>query len=163
MTRDALRHRAALVAVCGASDATPEEIAIAERVGRMLAERGVIVVCGGLGGVMEGACRGVSAGGGTSVALLPGDDPAAANPHATVCLATGLGEMRNALIARVARAMIAVGGGVGTLSEIALMLRIGRPVCAVSSWEISPPHGGSPPIHRAADAGSAVTWVMDRL
>jgi uncharacterized protein (TIGR00725 family) len=156
---------APLIAVCGASAATDAEIQVAEAVGRMLATRGAMVVCGGLGGVMEAVCRGAAEAGGTSVGLLPGDDPGAANPHLSLALATGLGELRNGLIARVCRGMIAIGGGYGTLSEVAFMLRLGRPVCAVGSWGLVLPREGGEDatIHRAVDAGDAVTWVLDRI
>ena len=154
-----------LVAVCGASVATPEEGAAAEAVGRLLALRGAVVVCGGLGGVMEAACRGAASAGGMSVGLLPGDDPDAANAHVTLTLTTGLGELRNGLIARVCAGMIAVGGAYGTLSEVAFMLRLGRPVCALGSWRVIPPGSADedPAIHRAADPDGAVTWVMGRI
>jgi hypothetical protein len=157
--------RAPLIAVCGASAATDPEIRVAEAVGRLLAARGAVVVCGGLGGVMEGVCRGAAGAGGLTVGLLPGDDPEAANPGVSLALATGLGELRNGLIARACRGMIAIGGGYGTLSEVAFMLRLGRPVCAVSSWELVPPGGeiGDPAIHRATGAEDAVTWVLAHL
>ena len=157
--------RAPLIAVCGASAATDPEIRVAEAVGRLLAARGAVVVCGGLGGVMEGVCRGAAGAGGLTVGLLPGDDPEAANPGVGLALATGLGELRNGLIARACRGMIAIGGGYGTLSEVAFMLRLGRPVCAVSSWELVPPGGeiGDPAIHRATGAEDAVTWVLAHL
>jgi uncharacterized protein (TIGR00725 family) len=157
--------RAPLIAVCGASAATPEEMAVAEEVGQLLAKRGAVVVCGGLFGVMEGVCRGVSGAGGMSIGLLPGEDPGAANAFVSLALATGLGELRNGLIARSCQGMIAIGGGYGTLSEIALMLRLGRPVCAVSSWKLVPPRGDAADvaIHRAADAAAAVAWLMERV
>ena len=118
-----------LVAVVGGSTCTPAEAALAEETGRLLAERGAIVVCGGLGGVMEAAARGAkSVRGGLTVGILPGDDPGQANAYIDVPLATGIGEMRNALIVRAVQAVIAIGGGWGTLSEIALARRIGKPV-----------------------------------
>jgi uncharacterized protein (TIGR00725 family) len=117
-----------IVAVVGGSACTPEEAELAAAVGRLLAERGAVLVCGGLGGVMEAAARGAHAAGGLTVGILPGSDPAAANPYIDVPLATGMGEMRNAVIVRVAGGVIAIGGGWGTLSEIALARRIGTPV-----------------------------------
>jgi uncharacterized protein (TIGR00725 family) len=101
-----------------------------------VAERGAVLVCGGLGGAMESACRGAKQAGGTTVGLLPGLDRADANPHVDVALPTGLGEARNAVLVRVADAVIAVGGGYGTLSEIALALRQGKPVIGLGTWEI---------------------------
>jgi uncharacterized protein (TIGR00725 family) len=109
---------------------------VAEEVGRLLARRGAVVVCGGLGGVMEAACRGASREGGTTVGVLPGLDRGAANPFVSVAVATGLGEARNALVVRAADALIAVGGAYGTLSEIALALKAGKPVIGLGTWEI---------------------------
>jgi uncharacterized protein (TIGR00725 family) len=99
-------------------------------------ERGAVLVCGGLGGVMEAACRGAKEGGGTTLGILPGSDRSAANPYVDVALATGLGEGRNLLIVRAADVLIAVGGGHGTLSEIALALRAGKRVIGLDTWEI---------------------------
>jgi uncharacterized protein (TIGR00725 family) len=124
------------VAVVGPGDASPEQEAVAEEVGRLLARRGAVVVCGGLGGVMEAACRGARGEGGLAVGILPGLDRGAANPHVSVAVATGLGEARNALVVRAADALIAVGGAYGTLSEIALALKAGKPVVGLGTWEI---------------------------
>src|SRR3954452_2780537 len=107
------------VAVVGPGEAAPEEIATAEEVGRLLAERGALVVCGGLGGVMEAACRGAKEGGGATLGILPGLDRSHANPYVDVAVPTGLGEARNAFVVRAADALVAVGGEYGTLSEIA--------------------------------------------
>lgn len=124
------------VAVCGASGGDPEAERAAETVGRALAEAGAVVVCGGLGGVMEAACRGANAAGGTTLGILPGEDRRAANEYVDLAVATGLGEARNAVVVRSADAMVAVGGEYGTLSEIALALRAGMPVVGVGTWEI---------------------------
>jgi uncharacterized protein (TIGR00725 family) len=111
-------------------------MATADRVGRLVAQRGAVVVCGGLGGVMEAACRGAQGEGGLAVAILPGLDRSAANPHVDVALPTGLGEARNALVVRAADCVIAVGGGYGTLSEIALALKGGKRVVGLHTWDI---------------------------
>ena len=111
------------IAVVGTSDPSPELYATAEEVGRRLAKAGATVVCGGLGGVMEAVCRGASQARGRTVAILPGPDRGAANAFVDLAIATGLGEARNALVARAGDAMIAVGGGYGTLAEVALALR----------------------------------------
>jgi uncharacterized protein (TIGR00725 family) len=124
------------VAVVGTSTATPEQAATAEAVGRRLAERGAIVVCGGLGGVMEATARGAHAAGGIVVGLLPGRDRTEANGYLTVALATGLGEMRNPLVVRSADAVIAIGGAYGTLSEVAFALRTGVPVVGLGTWDL---------------------------
>jgi uncharacterized protein (TIGR00725 family) len=125
------------VAVVGPGDADAEVAATAEAVGRELAGRGAVVVCGGLGGAMEAACRGAKQAGGTTVGILPGGDRREANDHVDVALATGLGEGRNALVVRAADALVAVGGGFGTLSEIALALRAGKAVVGIDTWELA--------------------------
>ena len=104
--------------------------------GRLLARGGAVTVSGGLGGVMEAACRGARGEGGTTVGILPGLDREAGNAHLTVALPTGLGEARNALVVRAADALIAVGGAYGTLSEIALALKAGKRVIGIATWEI---------------------------
>jgi uncharacterized protein (TIGR00725 family) len=151
------------VAVVGASAATAEEEAIATDVGRLLAEAGVIVVTGGLGGVMAAACRGARDAGGRTVGLLPGDDRSEANPWVDVAIPTGMGEARNALVARATDALIAVGGEFGTLSEIAIALKLGRPVIGISSWRIERATPSGDPILRAKDAADAVALVIERL
>ena len=124
------------VAVVGPGEATAEQIADAEAVGRGLAAAGAIIVCGGLGGVMEAACRGAAEQGGTTIGLLPGADRDAANPWVTIAIPTGLGELRNGLIVRAVDVVIAVGGGYGTLSEIGFALKTGVPVIGLGTWEI---------------------------
>jgi uncharacterized protein (TIGR00725 family) len=124
------------VAVVGAGDAAPEQVEAALTVGRLLAERGAVVVCGGLGGVMEAACRGAKDAGGATLGILPGLDREDANQYVDVAVPTGLGEARNALVVRAADAVIAVGGGYGTLSEIALALKAGKRVVGIASWEL---------------------------
>ena len=139
-------HDAPYVAVIGASDATEWELAMAEDVGRRLARAGAVLVCGGLGGVMNAAAAGAAAEGGTSVGILPGDDRTGASPHLTVAVTTGFGEGRNVLVARSADAVIAVGGEFGTLSEVALALKMGKRV--VGTRHLGPAtrrHGGRPP------------------
>lgn len=136
---------------------------VAEEVGRLLAERGAIVLTGGLGGVMAAASRGAARAGGTTVGLLPGDDRGDANEWVAVALATGMGEARNALIARAAEALIAVGGEFGTLSEIALALKLGRPVVGIDTWEIRRSGVTVDPILRARDAADAVELVFSRI
>jgi uncharacterized protein (TIGR00725 family) len=122
-------------------------------VGRRLAERGAVVVCGGLGGVMEAACRGAKEAGGPTVGILPGTDRAAANAFVDVAIPSGLGEGRNVLVVRAADAVVAVGGGYGTLSEIALALKAGKRVVGLDSWDIEG-------VLAAADPEAAVAAVL---
>ena len=124
------------VAVCGASEASPDEDRTAEAIGRLLAERDAIVVCGGLTGVMDAAARGAAAAGGIVVGLLPGTDRQGASEHLTVALPLGMGEARNAYVVRVADAVIAVGGEWGTLSEVALGMKMGKTVVVENSWQL---------------------------
>ncbi|HEX9215912.1 MAG TPA: TIGR00725 family protein [Gemmatimonadales bacterium] len=146
-----------IIAVIGGSNCTTEETALAEEAGRLLAERGAVLVCGGLSGVMEAAAKGAKANGGVTVGILPGADAAAANPYIDVPLATGLGEMRNFLIVRTAHALIAIGGGVGTLSEIALARRIGKPVVGLHDS-----FRNAVDIPRVQKAVEAVQWALER-
>lgn len=124
------------VAVVGPGEAAPDDRETAEEVGLRLARAGAIVVCGGLGGIMAAVCRGASAADGTTLGILPGTDRGEANDWVTLAIPTGLGELRNGLIVRAADVMIAIGGGHGTLSEIALGLRTGVPVIGIGTWEI---------------------------
>jgi uncharacterized protein (TIGR00725 family) len=116
------------VAVVGAGDASTAEREAAEEVGRLLGERGCLVVTGGLGGVMAAASRGAASAGAVTVGLLPGLDRGEANEWVSVPIPTGLGELRNGLVVRAAEGLVAVGGGHGTLSEVALALKAGKPV-----------------------------------
>ncbi|MGH2682045.1 MAG: TIGR00725 family protein [Actinomycetota bacterium] len=125
------------VAVCGPGVAVARESAWAEEIGRRLAEAGAIVVCGGMTGVMDDVARGAASAGGTVVGILPGPDRAGASTHLTVSLPTGMGETRNALVVRASDVVIAVAGEWGTLSEIALALKIGRPVVGLATWELA--------------------------
>ncbi|MCC6314962.1 MAG: TIGR00725 family protein [Thermomicrobiales bacterium] len=122
------------IAVCAPGDAAPDVAALAEAVGRLIAERGCTLVCGGLGGGMAAACRGAKAAGGTTIGIIPGYDASAANSWVDHVICTGLGQARNALVAASGDALIAVGGGFGTLSEIAMGLRLGRPVVLLGAW-----------------------------
>jgi uncharacterized protein (TIGR00725 family) len=147
------------ISVAGASQASPEELSLAEETGRLLGERGAIVICGGLGGVMEAACRGASSTGAVTVGILPGSDPDSANPHVLIPIPTGLGEVRNALVATSSDALIAIGGKLGTLSEIALALRSGIPVVGLGTWELDPARTKPFVLHRASTAAEAVELV----
>lgn len=124
------------VAIVGASEASETEAVTAETVGRLLGSAGAIVVCGGTGGVMAAGCRGATDAGGTAVGILPGVDRGTANEWVTVAIPTGLGELRNGVIVRSADAVIAIGGGYGTLSEVAFALQRGVPVVGLGTWEI---------------------------
>jgi len=126
-----IRPGAKLIGVIGAAQPSAAGYAAAREVGRLLAAAGAVVVCGGLGGVMEAVCRGAHEGGGLSVGILPGPDQREANRWVTIPVATNMGHARNVIIAHSARALIAVEGSYGTLSEMAVALKLGRPVLAL--------------------------------
>ena len=149
-----------VIAVIGGSEATPDEAAAAEVVGRMLAEGGAILICGGRGGVMEAACRGAKQAGGLTVGVLPGTDAAEANPYVDVPIVTGMGEARNAVIIRASQAVVAVGGSYGTLSELAYALCFGVPVVGLGTWEVRREGHPAPPIHRVESPEEAAALAL---
>jgi uncharacterized protein (TIGR00725 family) len=124
------------IAVVGASQATDDDVADAQAVGRLLGAAGAVIVCGGRGGVMAAASRGAASAGGAVVGMLPGDDRSDANEWVSIAIPTGLGELRNGLIVRSVDAMVAVGGSYGTLSEVALGLQAGLKVYGLHTWDI---------------------------
>ena len=126
-----------IIAVIGGGQPTSKETKLAEKVGRELAKRGAILICGGLGGVMEAACKGASAEGGITIGILPGENRLSANPYVQIPIATGIGYARNAAVAKSAQAVIAVGGSYGTLTEIGYALQTGIPVIGLNTWTIS--------------------------
>ena len=141
----------------GPGDATAEERATAEEVGRLLAEAGAVVVTGGCSGVMEAASKGAQEAGGTTLGILPSADRADANAWVSVAVPTGMGEARNALVVRAADALVAVGGAWGTLSEIALARKTGKPVVALGSWELE----GVEAFDTATEAVASVLHTLD--
>jgi len=122
------------IAVIGRGEASQEEQEAAYAAGRAVAGNGAVLVCGGLGGVMEAACKGAKEAGGTTVGILPGTE--GGNPYLDITIRTGLGHARNVLVVLSAEAVIAIGGSHGTLSEIAIALKAGRPVYGISTWDI---------------------------
>jgi uncharacterized protein (TIGR00725 family) len=154
--------RARQVAVCGGgANPSEEALAAAEEVGRGLAAAGFRIVCGGLGGVMEAAARGAAGAGGEVIGILPGADPAEANPYCTHVVATGIGHARNLAVVASADAVIAIGGEWGTLSEIAFARRLGRPVVALQSWTLRGigPMADAPGIEAVSDPAAAVAAI----
>lgn len=125
-----------MISVCGPNDPTEQELRLAESVGAAVALAGHALVCGGRGGVMAAACRGAKQAGGTTIGILPGYDAGEANDWVDHAICTGLGHARNALVVASGDAVIAIGGGFGTLSEIALALKMGKRVVALSSWDL---------------------------
>ena len=144
------------ITVIGASSCSADEERLAEEVGRELARRGATLICGGLEGVMEAACRGAHSEGGLTVGILPGDRREDANPYVEIPIVTGLGYARNSIVAKSGQAVIAIGGSYGTLSEIAYALQDGIPVIGLGTWSLERCDGMNDSIIIADDAADAV-------
>lgn len=141
------------VGVIGPRAPTPRQAQTAESLGRVLAESGLQLLCGGKSGVMEAVCKGFAAAGGMAIGLLPDEEWTAANPHVAIPIATGIGPARNAIIARACSVLIAVGGGNGTLSEIAFGLQFGRRVLTLEDA----------PVVSGAQVCSGIAEVMEHV
>ena len=148
--------RSLLIAVIGGRKADKALKKEAEAVGRLIAEKSGILICGGMHGIMEAASKGAKQAGGLTVGILPQDHKRDANPYIDIPIATGLGIGRNVVVARTADALIAIGGEYGTLSEIAFGLQLGKPVVGIRSWDIK---GVIP----AKDAGEAVRTIFEMI
>lgn len=151
------------VGVVGAAECSQEVSELARAVGRGLARQGITVICGGRGGVMEAAARGVAEENGTTIGILPGKDRAGANPYLTYSIPTALGDARNAIIASACDALIAIGGGYGTLSEIALARKMGKPVVGLKTWEANNGNGKSLELIPVSTPEHAVSTVVKLL
>jgi len=150
------------VSVIGGGQCGAAEQALAEEVGRLVAREGATLVCGGMGGVMEAAARGAKEAGGTTIGILPGHDRAAANPFLDHVLTTGMGHARNLAVVSSGDAVIAIGGSYGTLSEIGLAARIGRPVVILAGWRLEGGEGAEG-IRYASSAREAMHLVHGAL
>jgi uncharacterized protein (TIGR00725 family) len=145
------------IGVIGAASCNSEVEQVAEEVGREIAKKGAVLVCGGLGGVMEASARGAKAEGGITIGILPGFDPSDANPFIDIKIVTGLSHARNVLIVRSCDTLVAVSGGYGTLSEIAIALKLNKPVVGLETWNISPS------VVQAENAKEAVKKAVELL
>jgi len=145
------------IGVIGASECSAEEYKIAYEVGKEIARTGAVLVCGGLGGIMEGACKGARENNGITVGILPGESKHDANPYVDVSIVTALSHARNNLVVRSSDVIIAIKGGYGTLSEIAIALKIGKKVIGIDTWNISKE------IIKASDAKDAVKSALSFL
>ncbi|RIK09759.1 MAG: TIGR00725 family protein [Acidobacteria bacterium] len=148
------------MAVCGGQFCEEPFLGHAEEAGRAIGKAGATLICGGLTGVMEAACRGAAERGGTSIGVLPGSDPGSANPWVTHAIATGIGHARNLIIVNSADAVIAIDGEYGTLSEIAFAVKLGRPIVGVGTWSLIDPGGSPAPIHTAPSGKEAVAMAL---
>lgn len=143
-----------IIGVIGAGQIGTAGYAVAREVGCRIGAAGAVLVCGGLGGVMEAACRGCVESGGETLGILPGSEATTANPYVTLAVPTNMGHARNVIIAHTAQALIAVEGEYGTLSEIAVALKLGRPVVTLNSWP------GIDGVIEAASAEEAVALAL---
>jgi len=148
-------NRKTIIAIVGAGKCSRKLRDMAAEAGKYVAEQGGVVVCGGLGGVMEGAARGAREGGGCSIGILPGDDPNDANEFIDYAVPTGCGEARNVMVIRTADAVIAFPGKYGTLSEMAFALKMKKPLVSVSAWKLGDD------IHQVSDPIDAARTAME--
>lgn len=149
-------ERKKVVGVIGASSCPQAIFEMAERVGEEIAKRGAVLMCGGLGGVMEAACRGAKKEGGTTVGIIPYKEVQRANNFIDVVIATGMGEARNAVIVNSSDGLIAISGKYGTLSEIAFALKQGKPIVGISTWNIDDR------VERVKDPVEAVEFILSK-
>jgi len=147
----------AIIGVVGGNICSPDIYELAYQVGKYLAMANALLVCGGMGGVMEAACKGAVEAGGTTIGILPSDLISDTNPYVHIPIATGMGIGRNIIIARTAQALIAVDGKYGTLSEIAFALQLNKPVTALESWITVPG------VHYTDNPKEAVNWVLNAV
>lgn len=148
------------VSVIGGSRCTAVVAALGEQLGELLAERGCVVVCGGMSGVMDAVARGAKRRGGDCVGVLPGLDRAGAAPDLSLSLLTGMGHARNLAVVASGDVAIALGGSWGTLSEIGLARSIGREVVLLETWTVTPAEGAADGLHRASSAAEAVELAL---
>jgi uncharacterized protein (TIGR00725 family) len=137
MTNACLKNRPVFIGVIGGSEVPAATAKVAEEVGREIARHGAILVCGGMGGVMEAACKGALKEGGLTIGILPGENRNSANPYVQIPIVTGIGYARNSIVVRTAQAVIAIDGSYGTLTEIGYALHEGKPVIGLGTWSLS--------------------------
>jgi uncharacterized protein (TIGR00725 family) len=137
MANSFLNNRPLFIGVIGGSEVPAATAKLSEEVGREIARHGAVLVCGGMGGVMEAACKGASKEGGLTIGILPGADRNSANRYVQIPIVTGIGYARNAIVARTAQAVIAIDGSYGTLTEIGYALQDNKPVIGLGTWSLS--------------------------
>lgn len=151
------------IAVIGGGECSPEEAQLAEEVGRELAKRGAILVCGGLSGVMKAACKGANSRNGVTIGVLPGNSRQEANPFVQIPIVTGIGYARNIIVVKSAQAVIAISGSYGTLTEISHALQNGIPVISLNTWTISKNGQEDKSIIPAQNPAEAVTKALSLI
>ena len=154
--------RKSVISVIGPHECSEWEAQAAESVGRLLASNDITVICGGRGGVMEAVCRGAQEAGGITIGILPGMNVEEGNQYLTIAIPTGLGEGRNVIVARAGKAVIAIGGRFGTLSEIAFALKMGKQVVGLRTWDPHYADGNRTPIQIAKTPEEAVELVLGK-
>ena len=152
-----------LVSVIGGSECSQAQASFAEKAGSLIAEAGFGIVCGGRSGVMEAVCRGAWQAEGFTMGILPSLGTGGANPFLTIALPTGLNEARNVLVVLAGEAILAIGGGFGTLTEIGHAIRMGKPVVGYQTWEGCASEVGELPIHRVKSPEQAVSILKNLL
>lgn len=132
-----MKKKKVFIGVIGAGKCTKKIFSLAEEIGREIAKAGAVLVCGGLGGVMEAAAKGAKEAKGITIGILPGDSKEDANPYIDIPIVTGIGEGRNLMVIRSSDAIIALPGKYGTLSELSFAVKLEKPVVGISTWDIS--------------------------
>ena len=150
-----------LISVIGGAQCSQSEALFAEEIGRLIAKEGLAIVCGGRGGIMEAACRGAWEDDGFTLGILPSTGVEGANPYLSVILPTGLNEARNVLVVLAGEVVLAIGGGYGTLSEIAHALRQGKPVVGYGTWAGRNANIKDLPIHRVESPQEAIVLIRE--
>jgi uncharacterized protein (TIGR00725 family) len=156
-----LTNNLVFIGVIGGSEVSPEVARLAEAVGREIARRGAVLVCGGLEGVMEAACQGAADAGGLTIGILPGDSRRTANTWVKIPIVTGIGYARNVAVVKTSQAVIAIDGSYGTLTEIAYALQSSIPVIGLGTWSVSIDGKIEKNIINAQNPEEAVEKAMD--
>jgi uncharacterized protein (TIGR00725 family) len=162
-TEVVLKDKFIFIGVIGGSEVSPQTAKLAEEVGREVAKRGAILVCGGLSGVMKAACKGAYSEGGLTIGILPGDDRKTANPYVKIPIVTGIGYARNVAVVKTAQAVIAIDGSYGTLTEIGYALQAGIPVIGLDTWALSIDGRAEDKIIPAKNAKDAVAKAIAQI
>lgn len=150
-----------IIAVIGGFPCSPEEATLAEIVGRELAKKGAVLICGGEGGVMGAACKGARSEGGLTIGVLPGESRQTANAYVSIPIVTGIGSARNMIIIKSAQSVIAIGGGYGTLIEIAFALKFNVPIIGLNTWSLSRDNQSDNSIFLTEDPVAAAELAME--
>ncbi len=151
------------IAVIGGAEPSPQEAIMAEEAGREIARHGAILICGGLGGVMEAACKGAVSEDGVTIGILPEESRRVANPYVRIPIVTGMGYARNVIVVKSAQAVIAIDGSYGTLSEISHALQSGIPVIGLNTWSLARNNQPDSAIIQAKNALDAVNTAISLI